>query len=523
MKQLHKKTFIALLAPCLVLFFCVFIFVPHEFNQKNVSAVGADLSPKTENSIVVANAAAFDDIFPGVYLTRPEKISANSSENLYYGTISTDNLSEKKDNFNPVFKAMIMQNDNWCELENSKFFWVDVFENTNEDGSSNFGIEGGVFWYLRETAPAALYGVRCIETEHNIDKIFKVLYAGDWTYINVTNNENGKRSISNFFGGNNKTLSLNITYNDGAARPNLSSQATQLPTGVAYGCLDNNAVVTTESMLSNIVVKTVSGNVYNGTIEKLINRFQNNKFELRFMQPLENDIYIIQFVSSVGNHVMGQFIIDNTNMHGGVNLSQFWVVLMVFGGLLTLGAALAYFVPLMLIKFNEARVYKENERVARIKNPEAYVSKEKKSFKEIINKIIYNIKTPVYKRKKEEKEKEEVQSKEKTYTNRFTDMLRERQEKREYMRVNNITSEELERRKAAEDAIAADEMKSFASLRDNDEDEEIATFHAAEDEISTLETGGYVRDGARFAKLDSLTDDEPIIDEDGNDSNGNGF
>ena len=84
-------------------------------------------------------------------------------------------------------------------------------------------------------------------------------------------------------------------------------------------------------------------------------------------------------------------------------------------------------------------------------------------------------------------------------------MLRERQEKRDFMRENNITSAEMEKIKEAKAALEQDELNSFSVLRD-DEDE-IATFHAAEDEISTLETGAYVENGTRFAKLDSLNDD----------------
>ena len=68
--------------------------------------------------------------------------------------------------------------------------------------------------------------------------------------------------------------------------------------------------------------------------------------------------------------------------------------------------------------------------------------------------------------------------------------------------------------KEAEAALAADEMNSFAALRDDDDDE-IATFHAAEDDISTLETGAYMENGTRFAKLDSITDDNGNSEDDG--------
>ena len=74
--------------------------------------------------------------------------------------------------------------------------------------------------------------------------------------------------------------------------------------------------------------------------------------------------------------------------------------------------------------------------------------------------------------------------------------------------------------KEAEAAAAADEANSFAALRDDDDDDdEIATFHAAEDDVSTLETGSYVQDGATFAKLDSLRANEIAHGDDGNNEN----
>lgn len=497
-----------LLLTCTVLFFCVFGLMPSA--QKTSSMVNAVLAPKGDYEVVVSDAGAFGDSAPGVYLTRPEKLSNTSDNNFYRGNISTDILRSGKSNFYPEFTAMVMQNDTWCELINSDYFFVEAKDPTF----------CSVGWCLRESAPAAVYGVRCREKQYGIEEIFQVLYAGDWTYINVTN-ANGERSIRGFAGGANLTLDLNITFNDGAAKPDLSSQGTSLSTNVTYGRLSTDSIVTTQSMLDNIVVKTVSGDIYKGKIEKLKDRYQNNRVQLRFTESFKNDIYLIQFTSNTDGRILGQFVIDNSYSRGGVNLSRFWAVLVVLGGLLALGAASAYLVPLMIVRVNEARVNKENERIARIKNPEAYATKDKKSLKGIFSKIIYNIKTPAYKRKKEEQE-DAVPQEQKVYSNRFTEMLRERQEKRDYMRKNNITSEEMERRKEREAAVAADEINSFASLRDDDENDEIATFHAAEEEISTLETGAYVQDGARFARLDSLTDDDPIVDH-GNNDDGNGF
>lgn len=479
----------------MVLIFCVCLLIPKTQDSKMRVFDGGNMAPMaTEYEIL---SAGFD-AEAGIYLTRPEKPSAN---NTYYGSVSAELLANGKVNFYPEYTALIMQNDAWVEYSGADFK-IEVTDPTKRS----------VSWTLREDAPAAVYGIRCSFEENNdgiieqVDEYFKVLYAGNWTYIKVENDE-GKSRIQNFLGGEELTLSLNVSFNDGAAQPDLYERGDKISTGVGYGSLKDDYLVDTRSMVSNIVVKTVSGKVYSSQNVNA-RHYLDNRVELRFAEALEKDVYIVQFTSNVNNRVLGQFIIDNTSSKSGVNLSQLWAILMILGGLLAFGAASAYLVPLFIVKINEARVYKENERVARMKNPEGYTKKKKKSFKEVIDKIIYNIKTPAYKRKKDAQAEQAVpEEEEKTYSNRFTEMLRERKDKRDFMRENNVTSEEMERMKAREAEIAMDEANSFAGLRDDDDDE-IATFHAAQEEISTLETGAYVEGGARFAKLDSLLNDD---------------
>ena len=380
------------------------------------------------------------------------------------------------------------------------------------------GIKETIDWYLNnqdwiEEIKNGNYkeSYNGVDEEKYVD--FQVLYQGEWNFVTVTNPA-GKHQIANFAGGNELTLELEFTFNDGAAsQPDLFEKGEKEGEGlssIGYGKLNLGDVVTTETLVKNINIKTISGQSYNAGVHTKVD---GNRVELRFLERLGKGIYVLQFTSdnyafdTVNGRILGQFIIDNSGMKGGVNLSQIWVILMIFGGLLALGASSAYLVPLLIIKVNEARVDKENERIARMKNPEAYATKQKKSLKDVFAKIIYNIKTPAYERKKQaEKEQEEKKPvEEKVYSNRFTEMLRERQEKRDFMRENNITSAEMEKIKEAKAALEQDELNSFSVLRD-DEDE-IATFHAAEDEISTLETGAYVENGTRFAKLDSLNDD----------------
>lgn len=500
LSRLRKMSFLGVVITGLVFLFCSVFPVYHDNGQKSsfLSLQPTDIEIKNLENTWFGQA--------GLYLTRPEN---PSSDNVYTGTIDASDL--KKGNgmvdFHPTFTALVMKDDEWLEItDENPVFWCE-----NSD-STYFSIR----WKLKETAPAAVYGVRCdyIVKQENEEieqsSIFRVLYTENWTYIKVCKDGNdGARRICDFVGGSSLTLSLYVTFNSGAADPRLSDTEKALSTGVKYDALKSGNVVSTDTM--EIKVQTASGEMYKDFSYKIDDNV-NNRVNMRFNEPLEDEIYIVQFTSKANSQIIGQFIIDNTGMNSGVNLSQLWVILMIMGGILVLGASSAYFVPLLTIKLNQARFDKETERVARLKNPDAYANSKKKTFKETVDKVIYNIKTPAYKRKKEEKT-ESVPTEEKVYSNRFTEMLRERQEKRDFMREHNVSSVEMEKMKEAEVEAAEYEKRSFASLRDDDDDE-IATFHAAEDEISTLETGAYVEDGTRFAKLDSLRDENHGEDDD---------
>lgn len=488
------------------LFFCALIVVPGVNNYRQNNPVTA-LSTVAVDPIQISDGGAgqFEDEYSGIYLCRTENPHKDS---VFKITVGTDNLTKKNDNskkgFYPEFQALIRRNDRWIELNNSDDFWF-----VEEDSSKH-----SIACYLKEKAPAAVYGVRCrYDRDGSSEKgesIFQILYTEYWTYIGVTSDDNAC-SIHNFAGGSNLTLHLNVTFNDGAADPNLRNIGTTAgSTGVPYGAItDKNNIVSVETM--NIAVKTVSGKVYPASSLKYeFDSNDKNRVALRFLDNLEKDIYLVQFTSKANGHIIGQFVIDNTDMNGGVNLSQLWVVLMIVGGVLAFGAASAYLVPFFIVRINQARVLTENERVARMKNPEKYAKENKKSLKNVVSDVIYKIKTPAYKRKKEKEEEQPVPVEEKVYSNRFTEMLRERQEKRDYMRKHNVSSIEMEKMKEAEAAAAADEVNSFAALRDDDDDDEIATFHAAEDEVSTLETGSYVEGGTTFAKLDSMRENEQV-------------
>lgn len=457
-------------------------------------------SEDVEQRVKADNASTFED--EGMYLCRPDEPDA---EKVYYASIA---FGKQVEELNPTVSAVVCVDGKWQAFGGINNFWID---SENDDSGRS------VFWYLRETAPAALYGVSCVYELENkkIELIYKVLYTDDWTYIQVTNDK-GECRVTDYFGE--EPLALNITFNNGAASPKLKETATESD-GILHGAIEyERDIVSLENMINNITIKTVSG-VPVENFDWEIDSNNKNRLLIRFYKRLSDDMYIVQLSSDAKSSIIGQFVIDKTGSGRGVNLSQIWAILMILGGVLSLVAASGYLVPFAIVKINEARVDKENERVDRMKNPEKYAESDKKSLKGMISKVIYNIKTPAYKRKKDkEQEQAEKPVEEKVYTNRFTEMLRERQEKRDFMRENNVTSEEMERMKEEQEKVIREEANSFASLRDDDdEDDEIATFHAAEEEISTLETGSYVKDGTTFAQLDSMRNDEP---KDGNDNDG---
>ncbi len=492
MKQLYKRFSLLLVVFGAILLFSVCI-LPNTVNQVYIndiilSSVSDNSDDDHEIQIWAESAGAFGN--DGMYLCRPAEPSA---KNVYFASISTKPLYDDKTDFNPVYTALVSRNDVLVELEeeNQQYFWFEESDNKRH-----------VFFYLRENAPAGLYGIRCAYEEGKKAE-FLVLYTDEWTYIKVTDSDGNSRRTN--FGGGDKTLSLMVSFNDGAARPDLDLDATKTEP-IAYNAINSlGDIVSLNNM--HVRVKTLSGDAYLSDFFDY--EVVKDRVDIKFKQKLNRDVYIIQFISDANSSIIGQYVIDNTSANAGVNLSRIWALLMIFGGVLTLVASAAYLVPFFIVKVNEMRVYKENEHVDRMKNPEKYSESDKKSLKGIFSKIIYNIKTPAYKRKQDKEKENEAQKpvEEKVYTNRFTEMLRERQEKRDFMRENNLTSEQLEAIQEAKSEEAKEVINSFASLRDDDDDD-IATFHAAEDEISTLETGAYTESGTTFAKLDSLRDDE---------------
>lgn len=480
------------------------------FQRQSVPVVAGLTTMDVIGPISAENAGSFDN--EGIYLCRPDEPDA---EKEYYGSVNMNSLKTGLRSFRPTLTAVkLNEREKWDPATGTEFT-IDV-----EEAEYN-GYES-VKWHLREDAPAAVYGIECVYVtdeagENKETKYFRVVYTDEWTYICVKDDA-GERRTTNFQGGE-KTLYLNVTFNPGATNPSLKKEAID-DGGIAHSAIsDARDVVSLATM--DITVKTLSGSVYKFGRDNYDIVNDENRVKITFPEKLGNDVYIVQFTSNANQSIMGQYIIDNTQGNGGVNMSGLWAILMIFGGVLTVGASVMYLVPFAIVKINEARVNKENERVDRMKNPEKYAESDQKSLKGIFSKLIYNIKTPAYERNKNKATTEEGKEKpvvEKVHTNKFTEMLSERQERREFMRKNNVTSEEMDRMKEAEEEIKREEASSFVGLRDDDEEEdEIATFHAAEDEISTLETGSYTEGGATFAKLDSIRDDESV---DGNDNDG---
>lgn len=441
---------------------------------------------------------AIDDVVTGVFLTRATKYGAT-----YHGSVTADKIIEdnKLNNFDPTYTAMVKHNDVW--------------ENILPDGqgqyTSPFRIaidsdKRGVIWYLDADAPAAVYGVKCTYQDPNTlnvyEGIFNVVYTDKWTYLSL-HTQAGANYVTDFRGGVDRTLTVQVAFNDGATTPTFEPINQEIDdSGVTYGAIRASETIAIDSL--QFTLKTVSGEIYDGNISA--QRLPNtNCVTLMFEDSLANDTYVLQVASAVDGKIYGALVINNAGGAASINLSRLWIFLMAGGGVLVLVAAGMFFLPLVVAKVNANRVYKENARVARMKNPEAYANKSGTLFQRIQSKLQNwaNRKKKGAVTKVTEEEKPQEESAPAPAKPKFTDMLRERREKRDFVGKGGESSETKSGSATTE---KLDEKQSFAFLR-NDDDDEIASFHQEKKEAPTIETGSYVEDGVTFAKLDSLRDE----------------
>lgn len=421
----------------------------------------------------------------GLFIRRPEQVTAG---NLYEGSV-TNVLDSGVTNFTPTYQALVKRHDTWVAVTDDAFR-IQV----QADQLS-------VIWTLREDAPAATYGVSCrylaADGYTTNEDIFAIVYTADWTYVAVQDNAQHNH-MTDFYGGPNRTLPLQVTYNEGATILSLL-EGEQLANGTLYGQISGNEVITAENFA--LAMTTVSGKTYADTI--FVNSVVGNVVSLTFDEPLERgEIYILKFYSALDGRVYGQFIIDNSAAGSGINLSNLWILCVTLGGLMILVSVSLFFVPLIIVKVNENRVYKENLRIAKMKNPDAYVDNTnlwqrlRTKFKKLGKKGA----------KDEVKEVETPQLENAPKERKFTDMIRENREKRAFMEEHGISSDQVEAMQKQNAAMADAQKQGFAFLRDDDDDDEIASLYQEKVEKPTIETGAYVQDGVTFAKLDSMPD-----------------
>lgn len=439
-----------------------------------------------EYEIKVGNADTFDHT--GIYICRRQD---NAQTGVTYQGTVTKTFPENVINFYPEITLMMKENDTWRVLpeHNEYFTYTRAWDNCS------------VNWALREAAPAAVYGIKCVyadavDSDLTREDIYQIVYTDTWNYVSVKD-ANNQTAISNFGGGRSRRLTLYVDYNEGATVLSVLQEGKVLPNGVHYGEISTSEIISTQSL--SVSLATVGGDVYSG---RIYTEVTGNVLTVIFDDVLANDVYILKLSSALDDKIYGQFIIDNSGRASGINLSQLWVVAMIFGGVLVLFGALAFLIPLLVIKINQARVFHENVRVAKMKNPAAYVDAEGN----VLQRMKKNLKKL---RKGGAKTEEAVVEKPKVENSdsvRITSVINQNRENRRLAEENAISGGRIEAMKQQE-AVDQDAQKhSFAFLRD--EDDEIASLQEESENIPTIETGAYVKDGATFAKLDSLKDED---------------
>lgn len=440
-----------------------------------------------DNRLVVAGADTFDDT--GIYICRrPDEKQTGES---FYGSI-TKTFGDNVQNFEPECLMIVKDHDVWQELPvNNGYFSIEL----SSDKCS-------VMWTLQEAAPAAVYGVKCIYTDSvysdiTHEDIYQIVYTDTWNYVSVKDADN-QTYITNFVGGSRRRLNLYVEYNAGATVLSVLQDGKMLPNQVRYGRIMSAGIITTENL--TVSLSTIGGELYTGRIYTDVT---GNILTVIFDDVLANDIYIMKLSSTLDDKVYGQFVIDNSALTRGINLSQFWVLVVILGGILVLFGVLAFFVPLLVIKVNQWRVNRENVRVAKMKNPEAYADSEGN----LLQRVQKNLKKL---RKGGAKTEEKVVEKPKvenpSESVRITNIISQNRENRRLVEENAISGGKAEAVKQQEAIDQNAQKHSFAFLRDDDD--EIASLQDDSEAMPTIETGSYVQDGVTFAKLDSMKDED---------------
>ena len=507
MKRLQKMLLmvfaVALPALCFgVAFFQRNLLVSTAIPMSDAVAVPiAAQSVPYDEDIIVPYSSEFGDA--GIYLRRT---SQPKTDYIYSGSVLTDYIRDnyrQTENFYPEYQALVWRYDEWQTVSESDF-WV-------EPASDQCSVR----WYLNEKAATAAYAVQCSFIGYYgewVEEIFPVVYSNNWTYITAVNSQ-GQNTITNWRGGPNLTLTLTIGYNDGAlvpyTRSSLDDNAPEnvLSNGLKYGYLTDGEMITTESM--NVTMQTLTGKTYDSN--QIEYDAIANQITFRFLQPLENELYVLKIQNETDKTIYAQFVIDNQGDSSPVNLSRLWIFIIVIGALLILAAAGAFLIPLIMTKINSERVYRENLHIHRIKHPEAYEQKSGTVWQRLKNKFkkFTKKKNGVQEPIEEESTPPELESEAPT-KKRFTDMIREQRETREFMQEYGVTTEKVEEIKKQAETARDNSRKGFAFLRDN---EEIASLHEEEVEMPSIETGSYVKDGVTFSRLNSTENDQHDDDE----------
>lgn len=460
----------------------------------------------SESSLIsVPGAYAFlpseletDSSVVGVFLTRATKYGTT-----YFGSVDAHDLYENNGgtSFNPTYTAMVKHNDIWK--------YVPVNAQGQCEGSfridSTFDIEASdklsIGWELDADAPAAVYGIKCAYpdpvTREIHESIFYIVYTDAWTYLSIYD-QNGSHYLNNFGGGSDRTLTVQVSFNDGAITPTWEPINDEIDdSGVKYGAISKDEIISLDTL--QFTIKSITGESYNGMIS--VQRIPNtNLVSLIFADNLANGTYVLQVSSTVDDKIYGELVIYNGVRNAGINLSRIWIFFMVAGGLIVLTAVIMFFLPLSMSKINARRVDKENARIARMKNPEAYANKSGTLFQRLQTKL----KKMANRKQKDGAATEEAKPQAEptpAFKPKFTDLLRERREQRDGMNKGEKNTATTPANKATQEAT---EKTGFAFLRDDDDDDEIASLREVKEEVSTIETGSYVEDGVTFAKLDSL-------------------
>jgi hypothetical protein len=472
---------VCILAVCVALFAQLFSFVLIDNAATDKVSQAAAAAPDPYDKI--SSETIYDEFRaskPGIFIVRQRELI--KAGKIFAGTVFAIYPTAVSDPTNFIYTAMVKEKDKWVPADKNYFWTVETSPNIS------------VKWYLREDAPANTYGIHCLNGITGEELYYQIIYTEQFTFVS-TAAENGENIIRNFYGGTRVSVTFSVAYNGGAVITDAMPPTAATADGFKYGNLISAAVI--EASTFEVEVTTLAGVQYSNN--NIILMGSQGEISLWLVEPLTDETYIVKLFNNIDKTVYGIFVIENAES-AGLFETGIWAVLLIFGLFLVVMVCLLYFTPVLVRRINESRLYNENLRIKREKNPEEYAEEKSQGFLSGLKAKMEEAKARREGKVIEKKDKREKAVNKDGGGSKFSQRLQESMQVRQYAKEHGLTRQQIDEAREEQKKLEQAKIDSFAFLRDYDKP--IAELKKEEEEDRSINAATVNIAGVAYSALE---------------------